>query len=467
MPITFAKTEAGWVVDGQAKRLAQRFGLSQIDDAALLSIASAGYTVGSATLISELQALAPGEIVVFRDGFEDPWRHRYYVYSPRPLDDFTSRDDLLDVTRRVFEKMIAGLDDRTVMVPLSAGYDSRLVVSALAELGYRNVRCFSYGPPGNHEAAGGKQIAERLGYPWTFIPHRPAQQRSYFKSTECREFEDFADTLQAIPFQQDYHAVASLKQRGYAPEDAVFVNGQAGDYTSGNHIPESLFEPSDETSHDFRWRRLLDAATAKHFDLWSSLKTPENMAVVEDLLRTDLEEMDLKLDDPANDFALFEASELRNRQSKYVIAGQRTYEWLGFEWRLPLGDRDYLDYWAAAPLAHKINQRLYRDNLVAANWGGVWGEGFWPKLKVVPSWMRPLRFAAKAAHAPLGRDRWHKFERQYIAWRTDLVCNYAIAPYETVARDRRGHRNAISWHAARYLERKGYAIAGTTVERMA
>jgi len=387
--------------------------------------------------------------------------------APRPVEKTDSQEDILDVTRRVFERMISGLDGRTVMVPLSSGYDSRLVVSALSELGYRNVRCFSYGQSGNYEAVGAKRIAEKLGYPWTFVEHQPAQQRTLFESDKCRDFEFFADTMQAIPFQQDVHAVATLKANGYAPSDSIFVNGQAGDFTSGNHIPESLFGQTKGASLEDRWRRLLDAVTAKHFDLWSSLKTAENMALVAVLLRKDFDEMGLELGNPENDFALFEASELRNRQSKYVIAGQRTYEWLGFEWRLPLGDHDYLDFWAAAPLADKIHQNLYRDMLIAADWGGVWGKAFWPKRNVVPFWMRPLRLGAKAAHAPLGRDRWHRFERQYISWRTDLVCNYAIAPYEIVARDRRGHRNAISWHAARYLERKGYVIAGETVERIA
>ena len=49
----------------------------------------------------------------------------------------------------------------------------------------------------------------------------------------------------------------------------------------------------------------------------------------------------------------------------------------------------------------------------------------------------------------------------------DTVCNYAIAPYGRVARDRRGHRNAISWHVEQYLHEKGIDLFGAALESAA
>ena len=40
-----------------------------------------------------------------------------------------------------------------------------------------------------------------------------------------------------------------------------------------------------------------------------------------------------------NDFGLYEFSEFKNRQTKYVITVQRVYEFFGYEWRLPLWDK--------------------------------------------------------------------------------------------------------------------------------
>ena len=467
IPLAFAQDGEVWAIDSEARRLAHVLCLDEIEPDALIAIAMSGYTIGRSIFYHGLNALEPGEAVIFSAGTQEPKRQRYFLYRPRPRDVRASRRRLLDVTRGIFERMVETLDGRTVMVPLSAGLDSRLVVSALYELGYRNVQCFSYGQSGNHEARAGQQIAAQLGYPWTFIANSPQQQQVTFASDECRAFVAFADTLQAIPFQQDFHAIGELKRSGFAPDDAVFVNGQSGDYISGNHLPQTLTTPIAAVDDKIRWRHVFEAITAKQLDLWASLKTSDNLNRLEGLLRDELIQIDHWFDGPSGDYALYEASEFRNRQSKYVIAGQRTYEWFGFDWRLPLWDRDYLEFWATVPLTDKANQSLYRETLIEANWGQVWGREWTFERRIVPAWTRVLRFALKAAHAPLGRRRWHRFERRYMEWWTDVVCNYAIAPYRQVTRDSRGHRNAIAWHVEHYLRDKGYDIDGTPLKKAA
>ena len=52
--------------------------------------------------------------------------------------------------------------NRQIAVPLSAGRDSRLVVSGLKHLGAENVTCYSYGPRGNFEGEIAKRICESL-----------------------------------------------------------------------------------------------------------------------------------------------------------------------------------------------------------------------------------------------------------------------------------------------------------------
>ncbi|MGH6954389.1 MAG: asparagine synthase-related protein, partial [Alphaproteobacteria bacterium] len=383
-PLFYALAAAGMLVGSQARRLAERLGAPSYEPAALAELAMAGYTIGPRTIMGGLEMLGPGEALVFEAG-APPARRRYYAYSPwlaAEEDSHRLERRLVELTLGVLEKMVAGLDRRPVLIPLSAGLDSRLVASGLRHIGHRGVRCFSYGLPGNHEAEAGRRIAEALGYPWTFVAHAPARQRALFGSAICRDHEAYADTLAAVPFQQDLAAVSTLKARGYAPAESVFVNGQSGDFITGNHIPDSLFEPApDGAAVETRWRRITDVAIAKHFSLWGALKTEGALARIRARLAADLESCGAVLGDPALDYALYECSEFQNRQSKYVVQGQRTYEFLGFDWRLPLWDRDFVDFWERAPLAAKRRQALYRATLERANWGGVWGSG----------WRFPLR----------------------------------------------------------------------------
>ncbi len=453
-----------WRVDGDARRLAAGLGVTTINPDAVLALAMSGATIGRATFFDGIEALGAGEAVLFAPG-QEPRRQRLYLYMPEP-DETISADDpelrrrLAHVTMGIFGKMVASLEGRAVAVPLSAGLDSRLVVSALKELGVENVTCFSYGRRGNFEAEGARQVAAKLGYNWIFVEHTPRQQAATFASEECRAFEAFADPLNAIPFHQDFFTVDSLRADGRLPGGAVIVNGQSGDYIAGNHIPPSLCAAPDGSSEEERWERITAALMDKHYDLWKTLRTPQNEARISRMLREEMESEGGGLGKPENDFALYEMSEFLNRQIKYVVAGQRSYEWHGYDWRLPLWDNDFLGFWKAAPLAAKAGRRLFRETFAQCNWGGVWGEEWEFPQTVTPAWLRPLRFAAKLAHAPLGRARWHRFEKNYFGWVMDEVCNYAVAPYGQVACDRRGHRNATSWQTEKYLAGKGLGFDG-------
>jgi asparagine synthase (glutamine-hydrolysing) len=468
IPVFYGFDGTAWRVDGNARRLAAGLDATRVNPDAALALAMSGATIGRVTLFDGIEALEAGEAVLFQPGRE-PQRQRLYLYMPRP-DEGPSADDpelrrrLADVTMGIFEKMAASLDGRPVAVPLSAGLDSRLVACALKELGVENVTCFSYGRRGNFEAEGARRVAAKLGYDWVFVEHTPRQQAATFASGECRAFEAFADPLNAIPFHQDFFAVGSLRADGRIPGGTVMVNGQSGDYIAGNHIPPSLCagagDMAEDMTEDARWARITSALLDKHYDLWKVLRTPENEAKIARLLREEMEAVGGGLGKPANDFALYEMSEFLNRQVKYVVAGQRTYEWHGYDWRLPLWDNDFLDFWKAAPLAAKAGRRLFRETFAACNWGGVWGGGFDFPQTVTPAWLRPVRLAAKLMHAPLGRARWHRFEKRYLDWAMDEVCNYAVVPYGRVAHDRRGHRNAVSWHGEKYLTEKGLGFDG-------
>jgi asparagine synthase (glutamine-hydrolysing) len=460
IPVFFAPVGGMWTVDDAAERLRKRagFGERDIDPDAARALAMAGYTIDRATLYRGLEMLGPGECAIFRAGAA-PRRLRYYTYRPwRVAARETARleTELAETTLDVIRRMLASLDGRPLVIPLSAGYDSRLVASAARHLGYKDVRCFSYGRAGNFEAAAGRAIAERLGYRWTFVPLTIAGQRRFFASDAHRKYLDYADTCASAPFVQDMSAVLALKEQGFIPTDAVIANGNSGDFISGMHISAKLrTPPAPGLGPDARKDRILGALVDKHFTLWDSLRTPANLSRVQALLWRSIEEAGGSLGDPGCDHGLYEYAEFQDRQCKYVITGQRIYEFLGHEWRLPLWDNAYLRFWESVPLAEKANQALYARMLESANWGNVWHDVPVNRKTIRPAWLVPVRYAAKLALAPLGARRWHRFERRFFQYWMDVTCNAALTPYARAARDRRGARHAVAWLAADYLEGKG------------
>ncbi len=465
IPLAYADGEDGLVIDDQAARLSRRLGLGveDIDPDAALAFAMSGYTIGPATLYKGMRQLLPGEFLLCAAGQRAPSVHRYGLYRPWRVEP-RGRDVLLreltDVTLGILEKLARSAGDRQILVPLSAGMDSRLIVSGLAHLGHRNVGCFSYGTKNNYEAAAAKKIAAHLGYEWNFVPFTNGFARAAFHSDPHRRYHEFADNAAATPVEHDFLALLRMDGADWADEDAILVNGQSGDYITGAHIPPPLAAPLDSRSLEERDAVLFDALVAKHYGLWQGLRTPANLRRIRAMLWRELEDAGAPFDDPEAGFALYEFSEFQNRQCKYVVAGQRAYEFFGYDWRLPLWDNDYLEFWERAPLDAKVDRNLFRAMLEKENWGGVWRDGPAPRY-LTPHWIVPLRFAAKLACAPLGKALWHRMERRFFAYWMDVISNYAVVPYRDVLLAPRDHRNALSWLTRSYLGQRGMAFDGS------
>lgn len=461
IPLAIAQVDGTWTVDDRPERLRQRAGLgiADIDPDAALAIGMAGYTIDDAALYRGMQLLVPGELAFIENGILT--RHRYYIYRPwqvQPGSPAARETELKDLTLHLIERLLDTLAGRTLVIPLSAGRDSRLIASAAKHLGYNNVRCFTYGRAGNFEAETSKAIAERLGYRWSFVPATIGKHRRFFASDDYARYLDFADSGCSLPFVQDMAPLMELKASGYVPDDAVIVNGNSGDYISGNHVPETMAKPGAGLDDEARWQRIIDALLKKHFSLWRSLATKKNNARIGALLRKSIARAGGMLGDPETDHGLYEYAEFQDRQCRYVITGQRIYEFLGHDWRLPLWDNDYLRFWERVPLAQKAGQDLYARMLTNANWGGVWQDVPVNRKTVRPLSIIPVRLAAKALHAPLGRERWHRFERRYLQYWMDATCNSACVLYRRVLRDTRGARHHIAWLAELYLARHGVAL---------
>ncbi|NKB55279.1 MAG: hypothetical protein GKS00_02985 [Alphaproteobacteria bacterium] len=451
-------------VASHAPSLAREMHQAPLDEDAARELAMAGYTIGNATLVQGLRQLGPGEFGVSDNGTD--WvEDRYQRYEPWRVvnkDEAELEDKLGDVTLSIIRKMADSANGRMIVIPLSAGLDSRLIASALRHIGYDNVRCFSYGIAGNYETQASQQIADALGFRWKYWRYWPREQAAFFKGDLHARYLDYCDSLCSVPFIQDLAAIDGLKRDGFIPDDAVLVNGNSGDFISGNHIPAYLRgvrrEPGSESS---RRPEILRALVTKHFRLWQALGTTENDAAVSASFGRLMDVQALTLGAPETDHGIYEFLEFYTRQTRYVITGERIYEFLGHDWRLPLWDNEYLDFWQGISVSMKAGQKLYRQMLEQRNWGGVWGANWRFRHRVNPAWMRWLvRPPLKALHAPLGAERWHRFEKRYLNYWMDLWAAVSVVSPMTTLRDGRGARSFVSWHTEAYLASKGLGYDG-------
>lgn len=464
IPIFWSRVGGSNVVAGESELLRRSAGLDEanVDPNAALSLAMAGYVTGGGTLYAGLNRLGPGQFVLFAAEGR-PICRRYWTYRPWLGVDATVtrkalKRRLTDVTLAVLKKLIDRADGRQILVPLSAGIDSRLVLSGLRHLGYRNLGAYTYGLAHNKEVEGARSVAEALDVPWRFIPFTHRSRARLYAEEAHAAYVGFADTCASTPVEHDYASLRVMRSADWADSDAIIVNGQTGDFISGNHIPETLARSAVDADRPVYWRTLRDQFIAKHYALWPGLINDLTTRRIGALLQRNLRDAGAPAPHARTLCGLYEFLEFENRQSTYLINGQRAYEFFGYDWALPLWDNDYLEFWERVPLSAKLGQSLYRDMLMEQNWGGVWTQRHNVNA-IAPRWMIPFRFAAKVLCAPYGRANWTRFDRRFLQYWNDLHCKYAVVPYRRVALGP-AHRNAISWLTETYLASKGLKYDG-------
>lgn len=457
-PIFFTVINNNYYIDQKPINLINKKNFQKkINEDAKLELSMSGFTIGNKTIYTDLYGLKAGEAVIFSNN-----RHKYIQYHKYFSEISNNSFDenikfLTNLTIKIFKKMLSQINDRQIIVPLSSGNDSRLVVSLLKHLNVKNVKCYTYGTPGNYETKVAKLISKKLGYDWIFIPLTYKSERKFFQSHDFKNFLNFSETFCSVPYIQSLSTIKYLIEKNWIESDAIFINGGAGDFISGGHINKVL--NNNIMVKDFKLRKsnLLDQILNKHFSLWGNLKNTKNISNIKKNLCDEFNKSLISFDDPSKDHLIFEYSGFIDRQSKYVVNGQRIYEYYGYDWRLPLWDQDYLNFWRKLPLDHKFRQKLYLAMLRYNNFGDVWNSSiYYSKKTIVPKWVIPIRFICKipfGIFGKLGRKAWKQFDINFFKYLTSIPHTWEMFNYTRVVKDIfKKPRNSVSWQVLDYLK---------------
>jgi len=437
-------------------------GSEDLDLSAGLEIYMSGYTIGSKTLYKGLERLEAGECVVCHKGLLS--REYYYTYSPWKLNNTSPqnlRKKFTDVCFEVLTNLKDSVDGRQIVIPLSAGNDSRLIASGLKELGVKNVVCFTYGRKGSFELPASRSIADKLGYKWLYIPDNIKNKRNFFKSDVFRKYVHEFESYAAIPNVQDIYEVSQLRQNSLIDAEAVIVNGNSGDFISGGHVNVLLDgQKSLKSMNELNWELFLD----KHYSLWRDCRT----AVNDSYIISELEKiLSLRNISPKSfnkyQYAIMECIELIGRQSKIVTGQQRAYEYFGYDWRLPLWSNEMLAFWETVPYEDKINQNLYIETLHENNWGDVWLDIKVNNKVIKPITLRWIRMLFKVLFVLAGKSKWNRFDKNVFEYFIHPSHALTIEPYFRVLFDFQGHRGTNSWLSRNLLKANGVNSVHTIV----
>ncbi len=319
-----------------------------------------GYVTCADTLFDKVKQLQAGECMwcTTSNGRLQVTTHRYYRWIHGEYFD-TTEEELYDAMGRmhlrVFERLLESTSRRTIVVPLSGGFDSRLIVAMLKKIGAEKVICFSYGKPSNWESEISRKVAARVGYRWEFIPYSDERWFQEFQSSERSQYFKYAANLTSVPVMTNWPAVRELKNKMLVPEDSIFVPGHTGDFISGGHIPKH-WEGKILSNKNL----LLEGIWKKHYNLWKAdLPTLSRYFEEKNLFSI----KGMSWNNTENMASAFECWEWQERQAKFIINSVRVYEFWGYEWRIPLWDNEVMDFFSKVPLELRFKKKLYTDYL--------------------------------------------------------------------------------------------------------
>ena len=238
---------------------------------------------------------------------------------------------------RVLEDLAARPGSPRLVLPLSGGLDSRLLVAWLTLHGTLDrAVAFTYGRPGTREVEVSRKVAEAVGLEWHAVDYVPAELREAWQTQEAADFLEYSYALGALPHVQDWHALRSLLEQGVVRPGDVVLPGHT---IVGNMHDEHLLEEPSVTRG-----QVAKAILIHHQELQGDQRRaytdPYRAAKVRDFLA-----LWPFTGSPRDVQSILESYNVRERQTKYINNSMRTYEHLGLEWALPMLDVEFWDAW--------------------------------------------------------------------------------------------------------------------------
>ena len=417
----------------------------RLDEDAMLSFYYSGYTLSDSTLLNGVLSVPAGHYYICDKTAQTIKKIKYFSFRNKNFDkseqnEANSIEKLHSIYTNIFKQIIDKCDGRKIVIPLSGGYDSRIVLSYLKYLKYPNILTFSYGNSGFWELDFAKNIAEKAGVPW-FVFNSTSRDRDLFFSETSQEFYWRATNYEQVPQMNDFYAIRSLISSMVIPKDAIIINGQTGDFTDGGHIPKELVGLTDTIY-------ALDKLKNKHYALWIN---KDRNAELEHILNNNesiIEDFGFNNNSTEN-WRAFEEFEYQHRQSKSVVNGQRVYDHFGLDWYLPLWDTELLNFWMSTPLELRLNRRLTKSYANKVNLLGLFDFATSPQRvwSHIPLWVRIINFSfSKFNNVKFSNEILGNYYGTYSSY-------YPISGYKQYLKKTRGHRNAFSFHSSYILEK--------------
>lgn len=402
LPLFYTVSDGELIIGDDAFAVRSKMSNVTLSKEALIEYKSTDLFVsGRDTLFRDLFQVRAGELCVFRkeDGNVEgklyfQVRHGNF-YEDNQIE--IIKEAFRDAYKKTGENLVKVLNGRTAVVPLSGGADSRMIISMLKEEGYEKVICYTYGREGNRESQISKSVADSYGYKWIMVPYTGTTWKKLRTDSDMIECLKKSFSYCAISNIQDFPAVKYLHEKELIPADSVFVPGHSGDIPNGNHIAKVY------TQEEVTREECINNIITTNYHVRSD-------AAVKRMLK----EYPIPDSGTVQDYATWaERVDVAERQAKWIVNSVRIYEHFGYEWLIPLWDKNQFDFWEKISIFWRYKRKLYY--YITAD-----------KLPSTNDVTAKTRFAETIRNIPVVKNVARRINRTMRWWKSPLCIEHRI-----------------------------------------
>ena len=353
-PIFFLFTDNQWIISDSWDCLLKEKTSFTPNKQVEAEFLNAGFVLGNDTIDKEIKKTKSGANTILQNNGTQTELSNWSYIPETFLKD--SIDDLKDSTygefREAQSRMIEFLDGRTAVLPLSGGFDSRLIACMLKDSSYDKVVCFTYGKP-NAEVNISKKVASQLGFEWHFINYQELENTAFLGTKDFDEYTKLAGNGYSMPYLQEYFAVKYLKENNIIPSDSVFLPGHSGDFLGGSYIQKTV---KTNTPND----KLAPYLREKYFWFFEKKDTK----TIESRLRSTHNFPDKNtVSDTYNPY--IEDWDVKEKLAKFIFHSSSVFNHFGYQHYFPLWDNNLINHFRKIPFEFRENKFLYDEVLIS------------------------------------------------------------------------------------------------------
>ena len=305
-----------------------------LSDTDVLSLLTSGFTIGENTVFENIKYCLPG--ILYQYDFKKQQLRKTKWFPLK--NDQNTKYDRMKLDKIFVNSFPDDLGDKKLLLPLTAGIDSRLILSFFLKKKY-DFQTFTYGHSQEKDVKVAKKISSDIGVKHRFYRISEKSKKQYFTEKDFQQLINRVFLGNAIPHESDWMVIKSLK------ENSIVTLGRGGNWLSGDY--------NDFTRKITCLPKAIDYIIHKEFNL-TGFSSKHNKQVIKNKVIDHFGKIFTTKFSKAKTIW-----ELHNKGAKYTP--QKTYLRNNVDIYMPLHDRKIAEYFLNLKEKWLINEYAYFD----------------------------------------------------------------------------------------------------------